>query len=96
MDAEGEDNEYSASTPVKILNKRYGFDIEAGETTTIGGYVAGLLIKNAEEAEVGVIVNDGEYIFQIVKMASGGVIETVSVERIDEKAKEEDKEKENK
>ena len=96
MDAEGEDNEYSASTPVKILNKRYGFDIEAGETTTIGGYVAGLLIKNAEEAEVGVIVDDGEYIFQIVKMASGGVIETVSVERIDEKAKEEDKEKENK
>lgn len=96
MDAEGEGNEYSASTPMKILNKRYGFDIEAGEFTTIGGYVAGLLIKNAEEAEVGVIVEDGEYIFQIVKMASGGVIETVSVERIDEKAKEEDKEKENK
>ena len=66
--------------------------LEAGETTTIGGYVAGLLIKNAEEAEVGVIVDDGEYIFQIVKMARGGVIETVSVERIDEKAKEEDKE----
>ena len=92
MDAEGNENEYSASTPMKILNKRYGFDIDAGETTTIGGYVAGLLIKNAEEPEVGVIVDDGEYIFQIVKMASGGVIETVSVERIDEK-EEEDKKK---
>ena len=92
MDTEGDDNEYSASTPMKVLNKRYGFDIEAGETTTIGGYVAGLLIKNAEEPEVGVIVDDGEYIFQIVKMASGGVIETVSVERIDEKI-EEDKKK---
>ena len=96
MDAEGNENEYSASTPMKVLNKRYGFDIEAGKATTIGGYVAGLLIKNAEEPEVGVIVDDGEYIFQIVKMASGGVIETVSVERIDEKDKEEDKEKENK
>lgn len=92
MDAERNENEYSASTPMKVLNKRYGFDIEAGETTTIGGYVAGLLIKNAEEPEVGVIVDDGEYIFQIVKMASGGVIETVSVERIDEKI-EEDKKK---
>lgn len=92
MDAEGNENEYSASTPMKVLNKRYGFDIEAGKATTIGGYVAGLLIKNAEEPEVGVIVDDGEYIFQIVKMASGGVIETVSVERIDEK-EEEDKKK---
>lgn len=87
MDTEGNENEYSASTPMKVLNKRYGFDIEAGETTTIGGYVAGLLIKNAEEAEVGVIVDDGEYIFQIVKMATGGVIETVSVEKIEKEKK---------
>lgn len=87
---QGEENEYSASTPLKILNKRYGFDIEPGTATTIGGYVSALLIKNAEEAEVGVIVEDGEYIFQIVKMATGGVIETVSIERIDEK-KEKDK-----
>ena len=91
MDTEGNENEYSASTPMKVLNKRYGFDIEAGKATTIGGYVAGLLIKNAEEPEVGVIVDDGEYIFQIVKMASGGVIETVSVERIDEKIEKEKK-----
>lgn len=87
---QGEENEYSASTPLKILNKRYGFDIEPGTATTIGGYVSALLIKNAEEAEVGVIVEDGDYIFQIVKMATGGVIETVSIERIDEK-KEKDK-----
>ncbi len=93
MVTDGEGNEYSASIPMKVLNKRYGFDIEAGETTTIGGYVASLLIKNAEEAEVGVIVEDGEYIFQIVKMASGGVIETVSVERIDEKIKKEEENK---
>lgn len=87
---QGDENEYSASTPLKILNKRYGFDIEPGTATTIGGYVSALLIKNAEEAEVGVIVEDGDYIFQIVKMATGGVIETVSIERIDEK-KEKDK-----
>ncbi|KXB71387.1 transporter associated domain-containing protein [Peptoniphilus sp. DNF00840] len=93
MVTDGEGNEYSASIPMKVLNKRYGFDIEAGETTTIGGYVASLLIKNAEEAEVGVIVEDGDYIFQIVKMASGGVIETVSVERIDEKIKKEEENK---
>lgn len=82
---QGEENEYSASTPLKILNKRYGFDIEPGTSTTIGGYVSALLIKNAEEAEVGVIVEDGEYIYQIVKMATGGVIETVSIEKIDDK-----------
>lgn len=82
-----EQNEFSASTPIKILNKKYGFDIEPGDSTTLGGYVSALLIKNAEEAEAGVIVEDGNYIFQIVKMATGGVIETVSVESIDEKEK---------
>ncbi|MDU7113998.1 MAG: transporter associated domain-containing protein [Peptoniphilus harei] len=80
-----EQNEFSASTPIKILNKKYGFDIDPGDSTTLGGYVSALLIKNAEEAEAGVIVEDGHYIFQIVKMATGGVIETVSVESIDEK-----------
>lgn len=82
-----EQNEFSASTPIKILNKKYGFDIDPGDSTTLGGYVSALLIKNAEEAEAGVIVEDGHYIFQIVKMATGGVIETVSVESIDEKEK---------
>lgn len=82
-----EQNEFSASTPIIILNKKYGFDIDPGDSTTLGGYVSALLIKNAEEAEAGVIVEDGHYIFQIVKMATGGVIETVSVESIDEKEK---------
>lgn len=80
-----EQNEYSASTPIKILNRKYGFDIESGDSTTLGGYVSALLIKNAEEADTGVIVEDGNYIFQIVKMATGGVIQIVSVERIDKK-----------
>ena len=88
-----ERNEYSASTPIKILNRKYGFDIETGDSTTLGGYVSALLIKNAEEAETGVIVEDGDYIFQIVKMATGGVIETVSVENIDEKKDKENKNK---
>ncbi|OLR65070.1 transporter associated domain-containing protein [Peptoniphilus porci] len=80
-----EQNEYSASTPIKILNRKYGFDIDPGESTTLGGYVSALLIKNAEEADTGVIVEDGNYIFQIVKMATGGVIQIISVERIDKK-----------
>ncbi|MGF0095079.1 transporter associated domain-containing protein [Peptoniphilus sp. SGI.035] len=82
-----EQNEYSASTPIKILNRKYGFDIDPGDSTTLGGYVTALLIKNAEEADTGVIVEDGNYIFQIVKMATGGVIQTVSVEKIDKKDK---------
>lgn len=86
-------NEYSASTPIKILNRKYGFDIDPGDSTTLGGYVSALLIKNAEEAETGVIVEDGDYIFQIVKMATGGVIETISVENIDEKKDKENKNK---
>ncbi|WP_297392930.1 transporter associated domain-containing protein [uncultured Peptoniphilus sp.] len=82
-----QNNEFSASTPIKTLNKKYSFDIDPGDSTTLGGYVTALLIKNAEEAEAGVIVEDGEHIFQIVKMATGGVIETISVEKIDEKEK---------
>ena len=82
-----QNNEFSASTPIKTLNRKYSFDIDPGDPTTLGGYVTALLIKNAEEAEAGVIVEDGEYIFQIVKMATGGVIETISVEKIDEKEK---------
>lgn len=80
-----QNNEFSASTPIKTLNKKYGFDIDPGDSTTLGGYVTALLIKNAEEAGAGVIVEDGEHIFQIIKMATGGVIETVSVEKIDKK-----------
>jgi len=75
-------NEFAASIPIKRLNTKYGFEIEPGTSTTIGGYVTSLLEENAEEAEVGVIVEDGKYIFQIVKMATGGVIETISVENI--------------
>lgn len=78
------ENEYSASIPITRLNSKYGFDIEKGESETLGGYVSLLLEENAEEPEVGVIVSDNKHIFQIVKMASGGVMETISVENIDE------------
>ncbi|MBU5668479.1 hypothetical protein KQI68_01355 [Peptoniphilus sp. MSJ-1] len=78
------ENEYSASIPITRLNSKYGFDIEKGKSETLGGYVSLLLEENAEEPEVGVIVSDKKHIFQIVKMASGGVIETISVENIDE------------
>lgn len=76
--------EFSASTPINKLNAKYGFDIKGGKYTTIGGYVFSLLEKAHEEAEIGVFVEDGTYLFQILR-ASSGVIETISIERIEDK-----------
>ena len=64
-------------------NSKYGFEIDPKDSKTIGGYVYALLVKNAEEPEIGVIVDDGKCIYQIMSMSSGGVIETVSIEKID-------------
>lgn len=76
-------NEFSATTTIKRLNSKYGFEIDPKDSKTIGGYVYALLVKNAEEPEIGVIVDDGKCIYQIMSMSSGGVIETVSIEKID-------------
>lgn len=76
-------NEFSATTTIKRLNSKYGFEIYPKDSKTIGGYVYALLVKNAEEPEIGVIVDDGKCIYQIMSMSSGGVIETVSIEKID-------------
>lgn len=78
-------NEFSATTTIKRLNSKYGFEIDPKDSKTIGGYVYALLVKNAEEPEIGVIVDDGKCIYQIMSMSSGGVIETVSIEKIDKK-----------
>ena len=81
---ENEKNKYNEfSATIKRLNSKYGFEIDPKDSKTIGGYVYALLVKNAEEPEIGVIVDDGKCIYQIMSMSSGGVIETVSIEKID-------------
>lgn len=75
--------EFSASTPIKKLNAKYGFDINSGKYTSIGGYVFSLLEDAQEEPEIGVFVDDGRYLFQILR-ANSGVIETISIEKIDD------------
>lgn len=75
--------EFAASTPIRKLNAKYGFDIDSKKFTSIGGYVFNLLEQSQEEPDIGVFVDDGKYLFQILK-ANSGVIETISIERIDE------------
>ncbi|MET3617769.1 hypothetical protein ABID14_001403 [Peptoniphilus olsenii] len=83
--------EFSASTSIQKLNAKYDLDINGGKSTTLGGYVFSLLEEAREEPDIGVIVEDGTYLFQILR-ASGGVIETVSIERIENKKEEKSKE----
>lgn len=75
--------EFAASTPIRKLNAKYGFDIDSKKFTSIGGYVFNLLEQSQEEPDIGVFVDDGKYLFQILK-ANSGVIETISIERIDD------------
>lgn len=81
-----EENVFSASVPIDLLNKKYGFRISSEDSETLGGHIAYLLNKQGETMEVGMIIDDGEYMYQIEKV-SNGVMETISITSLSEENK---------
>lgn len=77
-----ETNIYSATTPIDLLNKKYGFRIVPEDAKTIGGLVYRLVNESGSSFQSGEIVDDGKYMYQIEKV-SNGLIETISIKPLE-------------
>lgn len=77
----GSENIFSASTEIEEINKLENYQIDTKGYKTLGGLVSNLVKESGYELEMGTMVDDGEYIYEIVKISSN-VIETISISKI--------------
>lgn len=77
----GSENNFSASTEIEEINKLENYQIDTKGYKTLGGLVSNLVKESGYELEMGTMVDDGEYIYEIVKISSN-VIETISISKI--------------
>lgn len=75
------DNTFSASAKIEEINNRYNLNINSKGYNSLGGLVSNLFTENSRELEIGEIIDDGKYIFEIEKM-SNGVIEEISIHNL--------------
>lgn len=77
----GSENNFSASTVIEEINKLENYQINDRGYKTLGGLVSNLVKESGYELEMGTMVDDGEYIYEIIKISSN-VIETISISKI--------------
>ncbi len=77
----GSENNFSASTEIEEINKLENYQIDDRGYKTLGGLVSNLVKESGYELEMGTMVDDGEYIYEIIKISSN-VIETISISKI--------------
>lgn len=77
----GNSNYFSASTEISEINKLENYQIDDRGYKTLGGLVSNLAKDEGYELELGTMVDDGEYIYEIVKISSN-VIQTISINKI--------------
>ncbi|WP_455257432.1 hypothetical protein [Peptoniphilus asaccharolyticus] len=70
---------FSASSPVTKINEVYNYDIDSRGAETLGGLISKLLEEKGEDLEVGKMLDDGKYIYEIQKIHDEGLIEEVSI-----------------
>lgn len=75
------ENNFSASTEIEEINKLENYQIDDRGYKTLGGLVSNLVKESGYELEMGTMVDDGEYIYEIIKISSN-VIETISISKI--------------
>ena len=75
------ENNFSASTEIEEINKLENYQINDRGYKTLGGLVSNLVKESGYELEMGTMVDDGEYIYEIIKISSN-VIETISISKI--------------
>lgn len=74
-------NLFSASKTIESINNKYNMDIPVGEEVTLGGYVSRLLEDKGIAKEVGALVDDGKYLYEI-REEHKGVILQISIDEI--------------
>ncbi|MBP2025561.1 transporter associated domain-containing protein [Peptoniphilus stercorisuis] len=72
---------FSASMPISEINKQYNFNIDTRGFETLGGLVSKLFEEKSQELELGGLVDDGIYIYELQKV-SNGVIDTISIHHV--------------
>lgn len=72
---------FSASIQIKEINTLYNFNIDAKGFETLGGLVSKLFEEKGQELELGGLVDDGLYIYELQKV-SNGVIDTISIHHV--------------
>lgn len=70
---------YSASTRVKDILNKTGFDIPTNKGETVGGLVCNLADEACRPIEEGAEFNSGDYKIKIVKATEDGLIEEVMI-----------------
>lgn len=78
----GNNRVFSASSSIVKINQKYNYKIDSRGTETLGGLISKLLQEKGEEAEVGVILDDGKYIYEIEKVHDEGLIEEISINNL--------------
>lgn len=74
-------NLFSASKTIESINNKYNMNIPVGTEVTLGGYVSRLLEDKGIAKEVGALVDDGKYLYEI-REEHKGVILQISIDEI--------------
>lgn len=81
----GHNKVFSASAVIDEINNKYNYHIEAEienkDIETLGGLVSILFEMEGRDLEIGEMIDDGKYIYEIEKYQNG-VIEEVSIHHI--------------
>lgn len=75
----GNNKVFSASSPITKINEVYNYSIDSKGAETLGGLVSKLLSEKGEDLEVGKMLDDGNYIYEIQKIHDEGLIEEISI-----------------
>lgn len=78
---DGKAKVFSASMSIVEINQRFNLDIDPRGCNTLGGLVYYLFEEKGVELEIGQLVDDGKYIFELQKV-SNGVIDTISIHHV--------------
>lgn len=78
---DGSTKVFSASVPIIEINQQNNFEIDPKSCATLGGLVYKLFEEKGIELQVGELVDDGTYIYELQKV-SNGVIDTISIHHI--------------
>lgn len=78
---DGSTKVFSASVPIIEINQQNNFEIDPKSCATLGGLVYKLFEEKGIELQVGELVDDGTYIYELQKV-SNGVIDIISIHHI--------------
>lgn len=72
---------FSASKTIESINNKYNLDIPTESEKTLGGYVAHLLDDKGMSKDIGTLVDDGKYLYEVHEEHKGVLLQ-ISIDEI--------------